>query len=299
MDSKLVFNFKSDISKLTIPETLANPFSKEVAAIAKIAATEFTTYITNESKEWDYDFHKIKGKMLGVLVVQLGDQSYGYLGSHSGKMPNHIVCEKCVPSIFDDSVGDYFINKGMTELSELGALIKSSQDESEINALKLKSKEKSIALQQRLFENYRFVNLSGETKNLLDIFEASSHGKPPSATGECTAPKLLQYALKHQLKPIALAEFWWGKPKENSTKEEGVFYPACKERCRPILEFMLEDEELYANAASPRNAASQRNTAARCNVADATQFKAASPRKVPEARKTPAASKAAAPRKKR
>jgi tRNA pseudouridine32 synthase/23S rRNA pseudouridine746 synthase len=251
MDSKLVFNFKSDISKLTIPETLANPFSNEVDAIAKIAASEFETYITSESEQWDYDFNKIKGKMLGVLVVQKADQSYGYLGSHSGKMPNHVVCNKCVPSIFDDSVGDYFINKGMTELSEIATSIKNSRNESEINELKIRSKEKSIALQQRLFENYLFVNLSGEKKNLLEIFKASSHGKPPCAAGECTAPKLLQYAIENKLKPIALAEFWWGKPKENSSKETGDFYPACKERCRPILEYMLEDKELYANAATP------------------------------------------------
>ena len=68
---------------------------------------------------------------------------------------------------------------------------------------------------------------------------------PPSAAGECAAPKLLQYAIEHQLKPIALTEFWWG----NSTKEKthNVFYPACKNKCRPILEYMLEDTELFIN----------------------------------------------------
>jgi len=64
----------------------------------------------------------------------------------------------------------------------------------------------------------------------------------------------MQYALKNNLKPIALAEFWWGKPKQNSAIEDGEFYPACKDRCRPILEYMLEDDGLFVNAASPRNA---------------------------------------------
>ena len=84
-------------------------------------------------------------------------------------------------------------------------------------------------------------------KNLLEIFELSSHGKPPSAAGECTAPKLLQYAITHQLKPISLTEFWWGYGIKNKEKEHLLFYPACKDRCRPILEYILEDTGLFAS----------------------------------------------------
>jgi len=100
-------------------------------------------------------------------------------------------------------------------------------------------------LQQRLFENYHFLNRSGQVQNLLEIFKHSSHGNPPSAAGECAAPKLLQYAIQKQLKPIALAEFWWGSAIAHPGKEQGVFYPACKDKCRPILEYMLEDTELF------------------------------------------------------
>ena len=78
-------------------------------------------------------------------------------------------------------------------------------------------------------------------KNLLEIFKHSSNRIPPSAAGECAAPKLFQYAIKYGLKPIALAEFWWGGPDKNKEREHRVFYSACKDKCQPILEYMLED----------------------------------------------------------
>lgn len=183
--------------------------------------------------------------MFGVLVVQKKDNSYGYLGTVSGKLGGNAKCDQFIPSIFDDTVDDFFIHKGMTELTEIGNQIKNSNDIAEISLLKEKRKQQSIGLQQQLFENYHFLNLSGKQKNLLEIFKTSDHGNPPSAAGECAAPKLLQYAITHQLKPIALTEFWWGNSIANKEKEHAVFYPACKNRCRPILEYMLEDAELF------------------------------------------------------
>lgn len=249
MDKQLIFSFKTDISKINIPSKLNNPFGSHIPEIARIAAKEFQEFIAVESKKWKYDFHIQKGKMFGIIVVQKEDNTYCYLGTFSGKSPENIKCHKFVPSIFNDSVGDFFINKGMTELSEIGSQVKNSNNLSEIISLKEKSKQKSIALQQRLFENYNFLNLSGKKKNLLEIFKSSSNGNPPTAAGECAAPKLLQYAIEHRLKPIALTEFWWGSSIKNKEKEHTVFYPSCKNRCRPILEYMLEDTELYTRRA--------------------------------------------------
>ena len=50
--------------------------------------------------------------------------------------------------------------------------------------------------------------------------------------GECAAPKLLQYAYKHQLKPIAMAEFWWGDSPKAEIRHHGYYYPACKVKMR-------------------------------------------------------------------
>ncbi len=248
MNKQYIFNFNTDISEIDIPAKLNNPFGLSIPDIARVAAKEFQDFIASESQVWKHDFLIQKGKMFGILVVQKEDDTYSYLGTVSGKLQGNTICERFVPSVFDDSTDDYFINRGMKELTEIGNQIKETRNPSEIRLLTEKRKQKSFALQQQLFENYQFLNFLGEEKNVLQIFESSSHGKPPAAAGECAAPKLLQYAFGQGLKSIALAEFWWGNPIKNKEREHKHFYPACKNKCRPILEYMLGDMELFNQA---------------------------------------------------
>jgi len=113
----------------------------------------------------------------------------------------------------------------------------------EINSLKEERKTKSALLQQKLFQQYAFLNRAGELKSLGTIFE----GNPPASAGECAAPKLLHYAFQNQLKPIALAEFWWGQSPKSEIRQHGLFYPACTGKCKPILAHMLHGMELEDN----------------------------------------------------
>ncbi|MFB1023582.1 MAG: hypothetical protein QMC40_12570 [Vicingaceae bacterium] len=246
MDNPLIFGFKKAISTINISKQLNNPFKKDIPEIAAIAAQEFQHFIAQESQSWENNFLAKKGKMFGVLVVQKKDETYGFLAAVSGKLPNNVKCDKLIPSIFNDSADDFFINRGMTELTEISEEIKESSCQLEIYALKKRRKEKSIKLQEQLFKNYKILNLFGIEKNVIEIFKDSSHGSPPSAAGECAAPKLLHHAFKHQLNPIALAEFWWGTPSENTERNHKEFYPACKNKCRPILEYMLDNTELFS-----------------------------------------------------
>ena len=246
MDNPLIFGFKKAISIINISKQLNNPFKKDIPEIAAIAAQEFQHFIAQESQSWENNFLAKKGKMFGVLVVQKKDETYGFLAAVSGKLPNNVKCDKLIPSIFNDSADDFFINRGMTELTEISEEIKESSCQLEIYALKKRRKEKSIKLQEQLFKNYKILNLFGIEKNVIEIFKDSSHGSPPSAAGECAAPKLLHHAFKHQLNPIALAEFWWGTPSENTERNHKEFYPACKNKCRPILEYMLDNTELFS-----------------------------------------------------
>ena len=248
MDEQHLFTFKTDLAGIAIPEFLNNPFADEVSEIASVAAKEFQSYIIASSKDWGHDFLIQKGKMFGVLVVQTNHKTYAYLGAVSGKLLGSKKDERLVPSVFDEGTDDNFIGKGMTELTKIGAQIKGSTDPIEIDRLSEFRSLKSHALQEWLFRNYVFLNVDGKALDVLDIFENSMQGYPPSAAGECAAPKLLHYAFKHKLKPIAIAEFWWGKPPMNKEKEHGSFYPACRDKCRPILEYMLDDTELYDRA---------------------------------------------------
>lgn len=126
--------------------------------------------------------------------------------------------------------------------------------EQHIIHLKVLRKETSNTVQDRLFEQYTFLNALGDTRNVVSIFNDYAGIVPPAGAGDCAAPKLLQYAYLNDLKPIAMAEFWWGKPAPSQIRKQGVFYPACRSKCEPILGHMLqglqvEDNPLLVNPA--------------------------------------------------
>ncbi len=126
--------------------------------------------------------------------------------------------------------------------------LKSIKDElsiftNKIDVLKEKRKTKSASLQAYLFNQYQFFNSKKEAKNLSELFKEN----PPAGAGECAAPKLLQYAFLHDLKPIAMAEFWWGKSPNTEIRKHKYFYPACQGKCKPILTHMLSGIEMDTN----------------------------------------------------
>lgn len=184
------------------------------------------------------------GKMFGVLMYE-----GGYLAAFSAKLDGSYLHEGFVPPVWDKGEGlrvtGYWEPVGH-------------------------SKEESRRLQRLLFANYNFVNGKGESKNLLEIFkdekpiipedewfgkkglrvtgyglreDANSEKLPPSGAGECCAPKLLQYALTHGLKPLQLAEFWVGAPSKTEIRQEGTYYAPCSGRCVPILRHMTQGLE--------------------------------------------------------
>lgn len=134
----------------------------------------------------------------------------------------------------NESIKEKVLLKNMTKyfdyrLQELKA--KYDQFVQEINDLKELRKQKSAALQKLLFAEYAFLNVEGKTKSLGEIFDDN----PPAGAGECAAPKLLHYAFEHQLRPIAMAEFWWGQSPKSEVRKHKQFYPACRRKCEPIL----------------------------------------------------------------
>lgn len=117
----------------------------------------------------------------------------------------------------------------------------------EIEDLKEARKIRSASIQQEIFEHYTFLNQDGKTKDLNQIFIPTKEIFPPAGAGECAAPKLLQYAFQHQLKPLSMAEFWWGASPNSEIRKHKQFYPACRSKCEPILGHMLEGMEMDEN----------------------------------------------------
>ena len=172
-----------------------------------------------------------EGKMMGVLMVQdaafsgnAGKDEPGsgdavrFLYGFSGLAGGRSVIEGFVPPIFDTTAVD----------------IRSS------------SHEESIRLQNWLFEQYIVLNARGESRSVLDIF-ADRGLVPPGGTGDCAAPKLLQYAYSHGLKPLAMGEFWYGAAPTCEVRRQGSFYPSCTGKCGPLLGFMLQGLDVEPN----------------------------------------------------
>jgi tRNA pseudouridine32 synthase/23S rRNA pseudouridine746 synthase len=93
------------------------------------------------------------------------------------------------------------------------------------------------ALMKRLHDTYAVPNARGERRPLRALY---APGEPPSGAADCAAPKLLAHAFTHGLRPLALAEFWWGAPPSSGGRAAGAFYAACRDKCAPLLPFMLE-----------------------------------------------------------
>jgi RluA family pseudouridine synthase len=94
----------------------------------------------------------------------------------------------------------------------------------------------SAAVQRRLHELVRLRSFAGVTRSLPELF--APH-EPPSGAGDCAGPKLVGYAIAHQLRPLALAELWWGPSPAGGGRHHGQYYPACRGKCGPILPHML------------------------------------------------------------
>lgn len=122
--------------------------------------------------------------------------------------------------------------------------------QNKIDLLKTERKSRSSLLQQQLFEQFKILNARGVIRDLCDLFKETPLQTPPAGAGECAAPKLLQYAYLNQLKPIAMAEFWWGNSPKTEIRRHGYFYPACKAKCEPILKHMLLGVDVEENPLS-------------------------------------------------
>ena len=116
-----------------------------------------------------------------------------------------------------------------------------------LKSLQLQRKQMSDELQRWLFAAYRMLNAKGEERDLIDIFREYTHAMPPAGAGDCCAPKLLQYAYQHRLRPVCMAEFWWGESPASEIRHHLHYYPACRSKCLPILTHMLKGLDVAPN----------------------------------------------------
>jgi len=167
----------------------------------------------------------------------------------SNSVLSELEVKNLTKKLMQESYNDQFFYKELLEYYETKSKKEGKEVlvfENKIALLKKERKEKSNYLQQTLFSKYAFLNPQKELKNLLDVFNDPAI-KPPAGSGECSAPKLLQYAFANDLKPISMAEFWWGISPNSAVRKHKNYYPACQSRCKPILTHMLQGLKLDPN----------------------------------------------------
>ena len=214
------------------PQRFTYPFCYEPHPLCREAAAEVQQHIAaHEEIRSDAD----RGKMFGVLVVESSD-GLAFLAAYSGLLAGRNDWDYFVPPVYDAQQPDGHFKTTEREISLATHLSP------------LTSKQMSQELQLWLFHQYQLLNAHGETKDLVDIWQSyysrpkllQKFPLPPGGTGDCCAPKLLQYAYQHGLKPVCIAEFWWGAPTKEELRQHLNYYPACRGKCKPILTWMLQ-----------------------------------------------------------
>ena len=231
---------------------LLNPdgyFKEEEERISAINRRIKEEENTNGLKELQTRLVNLKKEHAHILIIKeekfrQEKERRGML-RQSGKLTEAELEQLNRQSQFEKAELKRWKKKFQLEVEAQEALIRQKQES--IQQLKDERKSRSAALQQWIFQQFQMRNARGEIKDLCEIFASTPQGIPPAGSGECAAPKLLQYAYLHGLQPLAMAEFWWGDSPKGEIRKHGYFYPSCKHKCEPILKFMMQGLEVEPN----------------------------------------------------
>jgi hypothetical protein len=184
------------------------------------------------------------GKMFGVLLCKSSTGELGTLRAFSGEWDDWQEPPGWVPS--SGNLAEYSAQRQQTEadvavltrrIGELKTQPSTKAIRRAIEYIKIERGQLSRALTDQIHAAYRFENFLGEVLPLTEV--ATNGERPPTGTGDCCAPKLLQYAARSGLTPLGMVEFWWGTSSQVNPRVEGTYYSSCQHKCYAIMGFML------------------------------------------------------------
>lgn len=181
-------------------------------------------------------FGEARGKMFGVLECRDKDGNTIVLKAYSGQYKTKWLVQGWMPPLFDPAEFDRINIPAEREIKTLTRLIEESHAENKKELID-ERRELSRKLMQDIHSIYRLHNFKGETASLQEACILPQG--LPTGIGDCCAPKLLNFAAQHDLTPIGISEFYWGRQNKSKTRKLGSFYPSCREKCEPILGFLL------------------------------------------------------------
>ena len=138
---------------------------------------------------------------------------------------------------------DQEIHELTDKINKLTLVNKSSPERKELIQTRTKLTDQSL---KKVFSLYSFTSYDSKQISLSQIIESHGNKLPPTGTGDCCAPKLLNYAFQNHLEPVSMDEVYFGRNTTNKTNGES--YPPCDERCGYILPSILGIEILYRDS---------------------------------------------------
>ncbi len=179
-----------------------------------------------------------RGKMFGVLLCRDVQGKTKILYGFSGMLNGHWRVPGWVGPLFNVDTFHHLVDPVERSIKELGRRMDGEQ-QNKTAWMRLRTRRRDISrqLMQRIFALYRLPDFRGRCHTLAQAFHGN--GGIPTGTGDCCAPKLLAHAARHRLVPVSLAEFYYGRENASATRVHKHFYPACEEKCAPILGTML------------------------------------------------------------
>lgn len=192
----------------------------------------------NGDLKTEYLFGDARGKMFGVMACMRPDGSIMTLRAFSGQYNGRWKVKGWVPPLFDTEEVSRISSKVEQHIKAIGSEIDLSLPHSD-RWLLLRKKRRQLSqnLMRDIHSLYRLTNFRGDTATLYQTYIGNNG--IPTGTGDCCAPKLLNYAAKKHLLPLGMTEFYWGRENKSANRQHGAFYSSCKEKCEPILGFML------------------------------------------------------------
>lgn len=209
----------------TIPRKPAITAAKEL--MESIDQELSTEYLNGEAR----------GKMFGVLVCKTLDGESQTIKAFSGQYNGDWLLKDWAPPLFDVQAFHTFNDPVEKQIKALGRAAEESKVTANKQFILQKRKQLSRQLMKDIHALYELNNFNGQKCSLSDLFPQNRG--IPTGTGDCCAPKLLNYAATHNLQPIGLAEFYWGRTNKSASRHQGQFYLACEDKCGPILGFLL------------------------------------------------------------
>ncbi len=186
----------------------------------------------------DWLFGPARGKMFGILECLRPDGTTTFLRAFSGQYNGRWLVDGWAPPLFDVDEFTALCTDTELRIKELGREIDHCPAHSDNRpALKKERRLLSRRLMRDIHDLYRLTNFRGETVRLFEAF--LGEGNIPTGTGDCCGPKLLNCAARRGLRPVGLAEFYWGRENRSGGRRHDTFNGSCAEKCAPILGFML------------------------------------------------------------